>query len=352
MDKWDNNLLVDFLISPHYRARRHLLMQIFLIICTLDVFMDPLNPEIHLTANRLYSCIGYYIVLSSAIYINLYVLTPCFLIREKLIPYLVALLALILIVISLVVLSQLLFYNLSSETIEGLPVWFNILASILNLGRLRGGISTLVLLKSWIITNQRIDELQSNTLHSELRYLKNQINPHFLFNMLNNANVLIRKNPEEASRVLYKLEALLQYQISDSSKEEVPLYSEIRSLNDFLNLEKIRRDRFEYTLAKEGDIDKVHFPPLLFIPFVENAVKYSFDGEYPSQVTIRFSVWNNRLLFQCENTLPQTPVEKGKMGGIGLSNIRRRLELLYPEKYKLETRETENKYRVILQINL
>ncbi|MCD8165977.1 MAG: histidine kinase, partial [Bacteroides sp.] len=286
------------------------------------------------------------------IYINLYILTPRFLIREKLILYLLTLFVLILIVIFVVVLSQLLFYDLPSETVEGLPVWFNILSSILTVGMLLGGISTLVMLKSWIITNQRIDELQSNTLRSELRYLKNQINPHFLFNMLNNANVLIRKNPEEASRVLFKLEDLLRYQISDSSKEEVPLHSEIRSLSDFLNLEKIRRDQFGYTLAKEGDIDKVHLPPLLFIPFVENAVKYSFDGEYPSQVIIRFSVWNNRLLFQCENTLPQTPVEKGKVGGIGLSNIRRRLELLYPENYKLETQETENKYRVTLQINL
>ena len=88
----------------------------------------------------------------------------------------------------------------------------------------------------WLRYNLRIDELESMTLQSELKFLKNQINPHFHFNMLNNANVLIKRNPEEASKVLFKLEDLLRYQINDSSRERVSLASDIRFLNDYLNL--------------------------------------------------------------------------------------------------------------------
>lgn len=96
----------------------------------------------------------------------------------------------------------------------------------------------ILLLRHWMLYNQRVDEIQSTTLHSELRFLKNQINPHFLFNMLNNANVLIRKNPAEASKVLFKLEDLLRYQMNDNFREHVPLRSDIHFLNDYLNLER------------------------------------------------------------------------------------------------------------------
>ena len=119
------------------------------------------------------------------------------------------------------------------------------------------GMSAILLLRHWILYNQRVDEIQSATLHSELKFLKNQINPHFLFNMLNNANVLIRKNPAEASKVLFKLEDLLRYQMNDNFREHVPLRSDIHFLNDYLNLEKVRRDHFDYNITEEGNIDGI-----------------------------------------------------------------------------------------------
>ncbi|KAA3932477.1 histidine kinase, partial [Bacteroides ovatus] len=186
----------------------------------------------------------------------------------------------------------------------------------------------------------------------ELTFLKNQINPHFLFNMLNNANVLIKRNPEEASKVLFKLEDLLRYQINDSSRERVSLASDIRFLNDYLNLEKIRRDNFQFTLRQEGEVDSIWIQPLLFIPFVENAVKHSFDSEHSSYVHVFFKVEAHRLEFRCENSKPAVAVQQGKVGGIGLANIQRRLGLLYPEHYKLEQKEDENLYSVILSITL
>lgn len=106
------------------------------------------------------------------------------------------------------------------------------------MGFVTAGSAAISLFTHWLRYNLRIDKLESTTLQSELKFLKNQINPHFLFNMLNNANVLIKRNPEEASKVLFKLEDLLRYQINDSSRERVSLASDIRFLNDYLNLEK------------------------------------------------------------------------------------------------------------------
>ena len=169
--------------------------------------------------------------------------------------------------------------------------------------------------------------------------------------MLNNANVLIKRNPEEASKVLFKLEDLLRYQINDSSRERVALASDIHFMNDFLNLEKIRRDHFQFTMDQEGDIDSIWIQPLLFIPFVENAVKHSFDSEHPSSVHFSFKVEENRLEFRCENTMPAVAVSN-KVGGIGLANIQRRLGLLYPDRYELKQIENENRYMVTLCITL
>lgn len=234
---------------------------------------------------------------------------------------------------------------------DGFATFINTFSGILTMGFVTAGSAAISLFTHWLRHNLRIDQLESTTLQSELKFLKSQINPHFLFNMLNNANVLIKRNPEEASKVLFKLEDLLRYQINDSSRERVALASDIRFLNDYLNLEKIRRDHFQFTMEQEGDIDSIWIQPLLFIPFVENAVKHSFDSEHPSSVHLSFKVEENRLEFRCENTMPAVAVSN-KVGGIGLANIQRRLGLLYPDRYELEQIENENRYMVTLCITL
>ena len=188
--------------------------------------------------------------------------------------------------------------------------------------------------------------------YGELQQLKKQINPHFLFNMLNNANILVKDAPDEASQILEKLDNLLRYQLNDSTRREVFLTADIQFLTSFLELEKVRRDHFEYTIFQEGNMENICIPPLLFIPFVENAVKHNFDSEHPSYVHLFFKVEDNQLEFQCENSKPAVATGKSHVGGIGLTNIRRRLELLYLGRYLLEVAETENKYVVILKLDL
>ena len=215
------------------------------------------------------------------------------------------------------------------------------------------GSSAMMLFKHWISNNQRVSELEAATLQSELKFLKSQINPHFLFNMLNNVYVLIRKERDEAADVLFKLEDLLRYQFNDSAQDRIQLSSDIRFMSDFLNLEKIRRDKFNYTISKEGDINSVWLPPLLFIPFVENAVKHNTDGENASFVYLSFNVQDNRLTFRCENSKPAEEEEKGnRIGGLGLKNIRRRLDLLYPGRHSLEIIEDKHSYIVNLHLDL
>ncbi len=342
-----------FLLSPHYRIHRHLLLQSAVLLITINVFWyEPL--QIVSFWKRLGGCLVYFLSMDTVIYANMYLLVPRFLLKNRFGSYIGAAILMNLVVITFLSITQGALFEviLPVRNPDGFATFINTFSGILTLGFVTAGSAAISLFTHWLRYNLRIDELESTTLQSELTFLKNQINPHFLFNMLNNANVLIKRNPEEASKVLFKLEDLLRYQINDSSRERVSLVSDIRFLNDYLNLEKIRRDNCRFTMEQEGDIESIWIQPLLFIPFVENAVKHSFDSEHPSSVHVSFKVNDNRLVFHCENSKPSIAVSKGKVGGIGLANIQRRLGLLYPDRYQLELKEDETRYSVILSITL
>ena len=347
-------IVSDFLLSPRKRIYRHLLLQLVVFLITINVFWDT-PDELIITPARIRSWIGYFLLIDILIYVNAYVLVPRFLLKGRLLLYLITVFALIL--VSIVTLGSL--QTLFEDTrFEELPssqsvIWLNILSSTISTGLLVAGSSAMMLFKHWISNNQRVSELEAATLQSELKFLKSQINPHFLFNMLNNVYVLIRKGRDEAADVLFKLEDLLRYQFNDSAQDRIQLSSDIRFMSDFLNLEKIRRDKFNYTISKEGDINSVWLPPLLFIPFVENAVKHNTDGENASFVYLSFNVQDNRLTFRCENSKPAEEEEKDNpIGGLGLKNIRRRLDLLYPGHHSLEIIEDKHSYIVNLHLDL
>ena len=341
-----------FLLSPHCRIYRHILLQVAVLLITINVFWyEPL--QVVSLLKRFGGCLVYFLSMNAVIYTNLYVLVPSFLLKNRLGGYVLAAIVTNLVVIFFLSVTQGMLFEviLPVRNPDGFATFINTFSGILTMGFVTAGSAAISLFTHWLRHNLRIDQLESTTLQSELKFLKSQINPHFLFNMLNNANVLIKRNPEEASKVLFKLEDLLRYQINDSSRERVALASDIRFLNDYLNLEKIRRDHFQFTMEQEGDIDSIWIQPLLFIPFVENAVKHSFDSEHPSYVHLSFKVEENRLEFRCENTMPAVAVSN-KVGGIGLANIQRRLGLLYPDRYELEQIVNENRYMVTFCITL
>jgi sensor histidine kinase YesM len=123
-------------------------------------------------------------------------------------------------------------------------------------------------------------------------------------------------------------------------------------LTDFLELEKIRRERFEFSISDNCDIPNLFVPPMLFIPFVENAVKHSAGGTGDSYVHVTFRMVENSLWFSCVNSIPDISNNSKTNGGIGLSNVKRRLELLYGENFSLKIKEEKNIYHVNLQLRL
>ena len=291
------NHFTNFLLAPQYRVARHLFLLFIVFLITVNILWNvPIRPLS--LSQRLLGWAIYFISIDVVFYINLYWLFPRFLLKGRLMTYAFGVLFVSLAIIVAVAVFQIFTVEVTTTAVhsELIPILINAISGVLAMGFTVAGMSAILLLRHWILYNQRVDELQSATLHSELRFLKNQINPHFLFNMLNNANVLIRKNPAEASQVLFKLEDLLRYQMNDNFREHVPLRSDIRFLNDYLNLEKIRRDHFDYSITEEGEIDAIQLPALLFIPFVENAVKHNFDSEHPSFVHLFFKVDNDLSL--------------------------------------------------------
>ena len=213
---------------------------------------------------------------------------------------------------------------------------------------LLGCVVGLTIFKKWINDVQRMHELHQTNLKTELEQLKSQVNPHFLFNTLNNLMVLTRTDPEKATQVLLGLSDLLRYQLYDSARDKILLSKDIAFLENLLALEKIRKNDFEYEINADKNLDHIMLPPFLFIPFVENAIKHGASTVGHSYLTLNFHVVGKELHFTSENSKP--PVKKQTIGGLGLKNIKRRLELLYPESHQLETREDNDKYTAKLII--
>lgn len=208
----------------------------------------------------------------------------------------------------------------------------------------------LKLLKEYLKSIEKIKSLKEINVKSELDFLKTQVNPHFLFNTLNNVKVLIKLNPELAEDVLMKLSDLLRYQIYDCSSEKVLLTSELIYLQNYLDLQKIRLKDAKIDFTYNGDFTGKMIYPFMFMPFIENAVKHGLGGgEKDNFINVNIKLVNKTIDFFVENRKCKI---KSENGGIGLVNIKRRLDLLYPNNYKLEFFETDYVYKVKLNINL
>lgn len=345
------NGISSFLIEDKYHVHRHLILQAVILAISVGIFFDA-PDRLNISLNRFYGWIGYFLFLNMLVYVNMYVLFPRYLAKNKVWGYALSVVLFTLFALFIMVLLQELFYDIAVTRQEpsGVAIFLSIASSMCTIFLFLGGISMLLLFKQWIIDNRNINHLQLATFESELNFLKSQINPHFLFNMINNANILVDDDPKMASHVLDKLDGMLQYQFNDSIRERVSLKADIAFLSDFLDLEKLRRDYFEYTVSTEGNVEDTEVPPLLFIPFVENAVKHNFDTNR-SYVHLRFGMENDRLHFECENSKPLKPAKRDA-GGLGLANIKRRLDLLFENRYVLEVVETETMYTVKLELSI
>ena len=210
------------------------------------------------------------------------------------------------------------------------------------------------LFEDWRQKQQREEMLKRQRTESELKYLKAQINPHFLFNTLNNIYGLSLENSKKVPELILKLSDFLSFSLYDSNDKLVSVSKEIKLIEDFIDLQKARfHDRVRVDLVKENMFNDFVVPPLLFIPLVENAFKHSLKDEtHVAEISIRFSQQSESLIFRITNTLAHTDgvVPTNTKGGIGLANLRRRLALIYPEHHELTIEDSDSFFSVELKI--
>lgn len=212
--------------------------------------------------------------------------------------------------------------------------------------------------KGWFMlmqAEQQLMAIRQEKTETELKALKSQINPHFLFNSLNNIYSMSLGKSLKTPEAILKLSELMRYMLYESNEERVELGDEIRFLDNYVELQKIRSDkrsRIEY--LKKGSVSGISIAPLIFLPFIENAFKHGIKGE-PSggYVIIKLETESGNVDLYVENNRGKVDsVEKDGFNGVGLNNVQRRLDLIYPGKYRLEIGDEADKFSIHLKIDL
>ncbi|MEO5942815.1 MAG: histidine kinase [Ferruginibacter sp.] len=208
--------------------------------------------------------------------------------------------------------------------------------------------------KYWHIEQRQKSEIIKRKLTAELEVLKSQLHPHFLFNTLNNLYSLVHEKSDKASSMLLRLSGLLSYVLYECKADEVPLGKEVDFIKDYVALEQERYgERLEVSLNFAGDINACFVKPLLFQPFVENAFKHGTSEKLGKVwLSIDLSVKENQLSFKMVNSCEGNINLKNREGGIGIKNVQKRLELLYPSRFKLEYGNEDDLYIVSLLLQL
>ncbi|MEQ6118070.1 histidine kinase [Reichenbachiella sp. MALMAid0571] len=197
--------------------------------------------------------------------------------------------------------------------------------------------------------------LLKEKLEAELQFLKSQINPHFFFNTLNNLYSLTIKKSGHAPQVVLMLSDLMSYMIYDTVNQTVKFSKELKFIENYVELEKLRYGDFiKVTISVSEDLGELDIPPLLFLPFIENAFKHGVaKGESINFIEISFDVRGDKLYFTVLNTKPSgTRIEEDKNGGIGLVNAKRRLAILYPNGHKMKIDNGVQSFKVEVTIDL
>jgi LytS/YehU family sensor histidine kinase len=209
----------------------------------------------------------------------------------------------------------------------------------------------LYLTQKWTEQQDQVKNIQINQLQTELKYLRSQLNPHFLFNGLNTVYGYIDINNGQARDMMVQFSDLLRYNLYEADVEMIELEKEIKYLKDYVALQKARsNDNMEVTLKVVYENGKAKIAPLIFMAFVENAFKYASRGDQSTNtISIRLNEKAGRIDFTCDNSFDEA--ETGA-GGIGLNNAARRLELLYKDHYTLDIEKGEDIFHVYLRLSL
>lgn len=332
-----------FLILPYYMVPNRL----------IEAFQNPgsMGPiPSNWAFNSFLSTIPFNLSLIAMFYLHHYVLFDKLVPRRK--HSLYALIVLIMFAACMVIgyYSKYMFFDFLAEFQRDLSIrdfvryftWF-MLVLLASLG--------LKLLSQWNRAEKRAAEIENERLRTELSMLLAQINPHFLFNSLNTVYSLSIKKSDAAPEAVLKLSHLFRYVIEDGSNATVNLEQEVNYLHNYIDMQKLRVTpntpiNFDIT----GNPATVNVAPLLYLPLVENAFKYGISNSEPSAINIKLDCSPEKVVFNVNNRKFETTGKRST--GIGLNNVRRRLQLLYPDNHALEINETIEVYSVTLTINL
>lgn len=293
---------------------------------------------------------------AALIYLNYFVLVPKLLLKKKYLSYyLILIVGLTLTSYFAIVFIHWVFYNVYESSNGGdwflsIEGYFVALSEVL---MLLGFSLAFFFLEKWYQKERYARELEKRNLESELAMLKNQINPHFVFNTLNTAYMLMENKVEKAKEVLMQFSETLSHQLYDTSKDRIALSKEIDYLKNYIELEKLRHDdllHLDFQCPKHLNGYKI--APMLLLPFVENAFKHgkSSNGYW---IKLTLEIENSTLHFFTENSVNnQSNSTSAKSGGIGLANVKRRLNLIYPGAYDLNINSENGVFQSDLKIKL
>jgi LytS/YehU family sensor histidine kinase len=208
------------------------------------------------------------------------------------------------------------------------------------------------LIKMWYENEKRVSEMEKSKLESELKMLRDQVNPHFMFNTLNNLYGLIGKNPTQAQESVLRLSRIMHHMLYETNHNRIPIKQEIRCIRDYIELEKLRYpENLSISLNLQDEVQDLSIVPLTIFPFVENSFKHGASEMIEDAwINIDFSTFKNFFVFKIENG--KGPKVSFESSGIGLNNVKRRLELIYGEDHSLQIIDGTETFLVVLKISL
>ena len=207
-------------------------------------------------------------------------------------------------------------------------------------------------LTQWYAEKQRLQELEKSMIQAELSFLKSQIHPHFLFNSLNSIYYLALSKDDKAPEAIMSLSDFLRFVTTESDNSSIPLEKEVKMLEEYIHLQSLRAsEKFDLKFNVVGDLRKCSIMPLTFIPFVENAFKYGISAHTDCFIHISVKIQNGTLEFTCDNSIVTGINHYKHSEGVGLENIRKRLELTYPERHSLTIASDSQAFHVYLLID-
>jgi sensor histidine kinase YesM len=330
----------------------HVLFWVFAYITLLSMFLTSSSIN---RIDHIYTAI-FLVTLVLATEINLVILIPRFLYRKSFKLYL---LVLIIVLLAFTAFNQLLFNHLIDYVLPGYYfISYYSFLDTLKFFIVFAGVTTLLKLsREWfylIEARQNLITAQKDKVDAELKALRSQLNPHFLFNSLNVIYSLSLNNSPDTSRVVLQLSDILRYVIYDTNDDFIPVKEEVSLLENYLNLQRYRVNReTEIRFDTELTDETVRIAPMLLLPLVENSFKHGVRKEITNAFVIIVLKSNeNGITFTIENSKPRNvTVENHEQGGIGLENIRNRLRLIYPDRHKLEIDEGDRVFRVKIELS-